>query len=267
MKKTGTSFQDLDILGDIWEDVISSGWGIDDVNILDGIDFWNKEDAESSTDTSTADVNTELSDTSATPDKPTEDATAPTVEGEKETNDNKWTDEELDDFINQLLASQWELEDKAQEVKDAAENSDDPQLIKLVDELQTMLAEKNIEIEELKKTNEVTLNKYLNKYWEDSDMSLYKPEVDMLESNPKLRALVKFRGSDNDKIKTKVDNIVMDLIYDRLWIDVSELLEKKDKDNVSSVLNTPSSDAPLMPELKEEEDKELNYEQSTNDIF
>jgi hypothetical protein len=41
-----------------------------------------------------------------------------------------------------LLASQAETDDKVQEVVEAASDSNDPQLIKLVDELQTMLAEK-----------------------------------------------------------------------------------------------------------------------------
>jgi hypothetical protein len=41
-----------------------------------------------------------------------------------------------------LLASQAETDDKVQEIVEKADESNDPQLIKLVDELQTMLAEK-----------------------------------------------------------------------------------------------------------------------------
>lgn len=260
--------QDLDVLWDIAEDSseITEGGNIDDVSILDGIDFSKPETADAAL-TSEESTTEDVTDTTEVETKSDSDTTAPTVEGEEAGNEEKWTEDDLDKFINDLIASQAETEDKVQEIAEVASESNDPQLIKLVDELQTMIAEKNIEIEELKKTNEVTLNKYLNKYWEDSDLSLYKQEVDTLDSNPKLRALIKFRWSDNDKVKTKVDNIVMDLIYDRLWVDVSELLEQKDKAATSSVLGTPESDAPLMPEIKEPEDKDMTYEESINNLF
>lgn len=261
--------QDLDVLWDIGTDSSSENemGNIDDVSILDGIDF-SKTDVAESAPSSEAVETPAATDAEVTTPESDSDTTVPAVEGEEATNEEEWKESELDKFINDLLASQAETDDKVQEIVEKADESNDPQLIKLVDELQTMLAEKWLEIEELKKTNEVTLNKYLNKYWEDSDLSLYKSEVDTLESNPKLRALIKFRNSDNEKVKTKVDNIAMDLIYDRLWIDVSELIDAQWKAATSSILSTPPSDAPMITEMiKPEKEEDFNYEQSTNDLF
>lgn len=261
--------QDLDVLWDIGTDVSGDNemGNIDDVSILDGIDFSKKEDAEAAP-SSEVTTDSTATDAETTEVKSDSDTAVPTVEGEEASNEDEWKESELDKFINDLLASQAETDDKVQEIVEKADESNDPQLIKLVDELQTMLAESKLEIEELKKDKEITLNKYLTKYWEDSDLSLYKPEVDTLESNPKLRALIKFRNSDNEKVKTKVDNIVMDLIYDRLWVDVSELLDKQNKEATSSILNTPASDAPMISEMaKPEKEDDMNYEQSTNDLF
>lgn len=260
-KNMGSNVQDLDVLWTIDENENQEiTWDASD--LFAGIDFSKESDDSITSDSSEPLWEPETPITDAIPES---DNAVPPVEGKEDSGTPN--EDELTKRINDLIASNEEIKDKAQEVKEQAEESDDPKLITLVEELQTMLSEKNIEIQEVTKDRDIYKEKYLSKYWEDSDLWLYKDEVAFLEWNPKMRAIVKFFNSDNEKTKNKVNTLLFDLVYDRTWIDVSELLDEKDKSNVSNILNMPSSDSAPITEMPEKEDKPKGYEESVNDIM
>lgn len=79
-------------------------------------------------------------------------------------------------------------------------------------------------------------------------------------------ALVKYGDTENEKIKPKVISILSDMIYKLTGQDVSMLLDEKDKANMS-ILNSPSSDNQPIQENKKPEEKNMDYDESINNIL
>ena len=193
----------------------------------------------------------------------------PKEETDKETDKGgEGTDDEVQKFIDDLLADNVEIEDKVQDIADKAEGEWDNGTLKMVDELQKLLAEKTNKIEEQAKQLEVSNNRFLEKVWEAENFSIHKDVIEKLESDSKLMMLVKHIDTDNDKVKDRLTWIVTDILYDLTWQDVTELMDSKVKDDVSAALWTPESNAPTTPSIKpEEEDVDLNFEDSINQLF
>ena len=191
----------------------------------------------------------------------------------KATDDNKPgeeehdEDKELQEFIDNLLADSDDVDEKVEEIKDKATDDWDNEMAKLVDELQTLIAEQRSKLEEQWKQIEVTNSRYLDKVWEAEQYWVYKWVIWKLENDPKLMTLVKYYDTDNDKVKDRVVWVVTDLLYDLTWQDVTELLDKKVKDDVTTALWTSSSSPSATPEIPEEEDEPMNFEDSTNLLF
>ena len=258
MKKKGWAFvNDLDILWDIAlddsEPTIDDT--LDDTAVLPASDKPEEE------------VKAEEPKEPETPEPKVEEPVKPEEPKVNEEEPKKSEEgEDLDKWLDELLKNNVDVEAKVDEVQKAAEESWDENLIKLVDELQTSLADKNLTIEELKKQLEVSNNRYLSKFGEEEELSIYKNEIQKLQDNPRLMALVKFNGTDNEKVKPKLVRILSDMLYDLTGQDVSDLLDQKDKAWLS-ILDTPSSDTPPIQEMKKEEEKNMDYEESVNNIL
>ena len=243
---------DLDILGDIWledTDTTTTDESVEDIDV-----FW-KEDKTPVEEPKVEEVVVE---------EPKVEE--PVVVEETSTPDNKEGEEDIEKWLDDLLKSSTEVDNKVDEVKDAVQESWDENAMKLVDELQTLMAEKNLEIEQLKKQVDVSNNRYLTKFGEEEELSLYRPEIEKLQNNPRLMALIKYSDTENEKIKPKIVSILSDMIYKLTWQDVSDLLDEKDRAAIN-VLNTPASDNPPMNTPIPQEDKNVDYEESVNNIL
>ena len=104
----------------------------------------------------------------------------------------------------------------------------------MIDELQTLLAEKNQKIDELTKKDEITSGRLMDTYGDAENYSFYKPTIEKLESNPQLMMLVK--NFDNDRAQERVVSILADLISEKTGEDVSSLINANQKNSVSNAL-------------------------------
>jgi len=182
----------------------------------------------------------------------------------------KWGDDdaEMQKFIDDLLADTTEVEDKVEEIKEVAEDKWDNEMVKIVGELELLLAEKNSKIEEQARQIEVTNNRFLEKVGEAENFGVYKDVIEKLEWDSKLMMLVKHKDTDNEKVKDRITWVVTDILFDLTWQDVSELLDNKVKDDVATALGSPESSAPVTPTIApEEEDREIDFEESINMLF
>jgi len=266
----GNLSQDLDIFGvadDAAED-ITAELTADDL-------FWTEPKVEDTTTTDGWDVKKEEikddvkvdgGDESKTDEVKDEkpDETKTDEPGKEEENNE---DKELQEFIDGLLSDGEDVDEKIEEIKDKATDEGDNEMGKLIDELQTLIAEQRSKLEEQWKQLEVANTRYLDKVWEAEQYWVYKWVIDKLENDPKLMTLVKYYDTDNDKVKDRVVWVVTDLLYDLTWQDVTELLDKKVKDDVTTALWTSSSSPSATPEIPEEEDEPMNFEDSTNLLF
>lgn len=244
MKKTKgwTYVSDLDIFGDEPEDTINEDPTVDDIDVLGDI----KEDIPTV-------IEEPVVEQEVAPEAP--------VESVEEVNKGDSEIEDIDKWLDDLLKNATQVEQKADEVQAAAEATGDEELIKLVDDLQTMLAETKVENDELRKQVEISNNRYLNKFGSEEELSIYKGEIEKLQGNPKLMAFVKYFGTDNEKIKPKLISIAADFLYDLTGQDISSLIEEKDKAGLS-ILNAASSDSQMIPDTKVVEEAKDDYDDS-----
>lgn len=173
---------------------------------------------------------------------------------------------DLDALIEEILNDANEVDDKVEEIKQEASSTGNEELLNMIDELQTLLAEKNQQIAELNKKDEITSGRLMDTYWDAENYSFYKWTINKLEENPQLMTLVKNFDSDNEKAQERVISILSDMIFEKTGEDVSQLINSSQKNKVSNALtdvdwgwdaSTPSA----QPE------EPMNYEQSLTDLF
>lgn len=268
-KKGWSLSQDLDIFGDLGD----TDWVTADSNELFGVD---EASSEVSADELLWDVKEEPKkeepkkeeEVVAEPkseDKPAEDETKEDKKDTVETSDDD--DAEFKKLVDEILSASTEVDDKVEELKQQAKDDGNKDMIDMIDSLQSMLAEKNLQIEELTKKNEVVNSKYLDRYADSEWLMMHKDVIDKLEDDPKLMMLVKYSDSDNAKIKDRVLNILTDMIYKQTWQDVRELLDTAQKDSVTAILWTPDSQMSLETPKPQKEDKDKTFEESIQDLF
>lgn len=236
----------------------------------------DEEELDTGVDTTTDNIASDsTSDTSedttdaTTPDVGTEDSTGTEVVDTATTDGDAQaeTDTDFDAMVNELLKQGDELEQQVQEVVDVADELDSPKLMEVISTLQDMVAENKVTIEEISKERDVRKNKYMEKYWEDTDLSVYKPEIAVLEDNSKLRSLVKYWNMDNAKVAEKVTKLLSDLFFDRTGQDISQILEEKDRAATNAVLNNVPNETELAPNLEPEKEVEVSHDDSVNNIL
>lgn len=247
-----TLSQDLDF--DIFNDVDETG------NDLEATDA-PAEELE--TDTSSEwDVVDEVLD----------EAPAESSESDEVTEDVQDTESEEEVDIDQLVADiLWDatdIDDKVEDIKDEAQTSWNEELLGMIDELQTLLAEKNQKIEELTKKDEITSWRLMDTYWDAENYSFYRPTIEKLESNPQLMMLIKNWDSSNEKAQERVVSILADLISEKTGEDVSSLINSSQKNSVSNALTSVDWGGVVWtPSAPIEEEKDYNYDQSLNELF
>lgn len=185
------------------------------------------------------------------------------------TEDVQWAAEEevdIDQLVADILGGSDEIDDKVEDIKDEAQSSGNEELLGMIDELQTLLAEKNQKIEELTKKNDITSGRLMDTYGDAENYSFYKPTIEKLENNPQLMMLVKNYDSENEKAQERVVSILADLISEKTWEDVSSLINTNQKNSVSNALTDVNWGWEAW--VPEEEDNEVfNRDQSLTELF
>ena len=214
----------------------------------------------------------ELETTPEATEETTEDVVeeTPTEEAPAEaTEDVQWAAEEevdIDQLVADILGGSDEIDDKVEDIKDEAQSSGNEELLGMIDELQTLLAEKNQKIEELTKKNDITSGRLMDTYGDAENYSFYKPTIEKLENNPQLMMLVKNYDSENEKAQERVVSILADLISEKTWEDVSSLINTNQKNSVSNALTDVNWGWEAW--VPEEEDNEVfNRDQSLTELF
>lgn len=174
---------------------------------------------------------------------------------------------DVDALVAEILWNTSDVDDKVEEIKDEAQSSGNEELLGMIDELQTLLAEKNQKIEELTKKDEITSGRLMDTYGDAENYSFYKPTIEKLENNPQLMMLVKNFDSNNEKVQERVVSILADLISEKTGEDVSSLINSNQKNSVANALTDVDwGGVPWVPSAPEEE-KDYNYDQSLNELF
>lgn len=198
---------------------------------------------------------------------PVDEATAEATDTTEIEDETDMWELDIDGIVKELLWQQEEVDDKVEEIKDEAENTGNNELLSMIDELQSLLIEKNQLIDELTKKDEITSSKLMDKYWDAENYSFYKDTIDALESNPKLNILVKYINSDNEKMQDRVIGILSDLLTEKTWEDISALINTNQKSAVSNALTDVNGWGEVAAPAIEEEDKPLSYDESINNLF
>lgn len=174
---------------------------------------------------------------------------------------------DIDQLVAEILWSSSDVDDKVEEIKDEAQSSGNEELLGMIDELQTLLAEKNQKIEELTKKDEITSGRLMDTYWDAENYSFYKPTIEKLENNPQLMMLVKNFDSDNEKVQDRVVSILADLISEKTGEDVSSLINTNQKNSVANALTDVDWGGVMGTPSMPEEDVPFNRDQSLNELF
>ena len=174
-------------------------------------------------------------------------------------------DIDVDALVADILWSTSDVDDKVEEIKDEAQSSGNEELLGMIDELQTLLAEKNQKIEELTKKDEITSGRLMDTYWDAENYSFYKPTIEKLESNPQLMMLVK--NIDNEKAQDRIVSILADLISEKTGEDVSSLINSNQKNSVANALTDVDWGGVMGTPSMPEEDTPFNRDQSLNELF
>ena len=200
--------------------------------------------------------------TEETPDVPAEE-----VEEDVPTEPVAEEDIDVDALVADILWSTSDVDDKVEEIRDEAQSSGNEELLGMIDELQTLLAEKNQKIEELTKKDEITSGRLMDTYWDAENYSFYKPTIEKLEENPQLMMLVKNFNNDNERAKERVVSILADLIFEKTGEDVSQLINSNQKNSVANALTDVDWGGVMGTPSMPEEDTPFNRDQSLNELF
>ena len=176
-------------------------------------------------------------------------------------------DVDIDALVAEILWDASDIDDKVEDIKDEAQSSGNEELLWMIDELQTLLAEKNQKIDELTKKDEITSGRLMDTYGDAENYSFYKPTIEKLENNPQLMMLVKNFDSDNERAQERVVSILADLISEKTGEDVSSLINANQKNSVSNALTNVDWGGVMWTPTAPEEEKDFNYDQSLSELF
>ena len=176
-------------------------------------------------------------------------------------------DVDIDALVAEILWDASDIDDKVEDIKDEAQSSGNEELLWMIDELQTLLAEKNQKIDELTKKDEITSGRLMDTYGDAENYSFYKPTIEKLENNPQLMMLVKNFDSDNERAQERVVSILADLISEKTGEDVSSLINANQKNSVSNALTNVDWGGVMWTPTVPEEEQDFNYDQSLNELF
>lgn len=181
--------------------------------------------------------------------------------------ETSWEDVDIDALVAEILWDASDIDDKVEDIKDEAQSSGNEELLGMIDELQTLLAEKNQKIDELTRKDEITSGRLMDTYGDAENYSFYKPTIEKLENNPQLMMLVKNFDSDNEKAQERVVSILADLISEKTGEDVSSLINSNQKNSVANALTDVDWGGVMGTPSMPEDDVPFNRDQSLNELF
>lgn len=181
--------------------------------------------------------------------------------------ETSWEDVDIDALVAEILWDASDIDDKVEDIKDEAQSSGNEELLGMIDELQTLLAEKNQKIDELTRKDEITSGRLMDTYGDAENYSFYKPTIEKLENNPQLMILVKNFDSDNEKAQERVVSILADLISEKTGEDVSSLINSNQKNSVANALTDVDWGGVMGTPSMPEDDVPFNRDQSLNELF
>lgn len=241
------------------------------------LDLFNWADEPEVTEESYADVEAPIDELQTEPADEQEavevDEEIPVVEEDVPATEDVQVEETTDDgeepdveaIVKEILGDQAEVDDKVDDIKEEAQSTGNTELLSMIDDLQTMLAEKNQKIDELTKKNEITSNRFMDTYSDAENFSFYKPTIDKLNSNSDLNILVK--NFDNEKATDRVVDILAKMIYDKTGVDVNEAINAAQKQSVSNSLTDISSNWSDVVPTQEETEKPFDRQESFTNLW
>ena len=181
--------------------------------------------------------------------------------------ENSEEDVDIDALISEILWDASDIDDKVEDIKDEAQSSWNEELLWMIDELQTLLAEKNQKIDELTRKDEITSGRLMDTYGDAENYSFYKPTIEKLENNPQLMMLIKNWDNENEKAQERVVSILADLISEKTGEDVSNLINVNQKNSVGNALTNVEWGGVMWTPTAPTEEPDFNYDQSLNELF
>lgn len=171
---------------------------------------------------------------------------------DKENKEDEGKDSELDPEIESLLT-------------EASGADDVDERDSIIDELRQKLVDQQVEIDALTRHKQVLNDKLMASSASDTELGMYKETISQLESNPKLRALVRYVVKTDDTSKNRAIGILADMLEDLTGQDISSTLEKSRNDKAKAALGGTPSAAPSGK--SEEEEGPMDYEESISSLF
>jgi hypothetical protein len=136
--------------------------------------------------------------------------------------------EELDPELSKLFE---DLE------KGAEKNGNDAKFMKLLDEAQSAAVERDLTIAQLTKKNEILERRLMESSGSDAETAPYRKLIEKVDAEPRLNAVVRLWGEDNERAKSRLTSLLSELVKDVTGEDVSDLLHDQQKKKALSVMD------------------------------
>lgn len=158
---------------------------------------------------------------------PADEDTPPTDEGEPT------PEEEVEVTEEEILRLIKESTDWFDELEKSTDlTPEDKKKIQELSDINDELIAKNATLTRQLEAARETSNKTL----EDGEwLRIYQPIIDKLEKDPQLMLFVKYMGTKNEAMKTRLTDIAKDLLYTLTWVDVYSLMDTQTKDSATAL--------------------------------
>ena len=253
---------DLDIFGDSTGDVTNEGTFdiFGDESPVEGEDSISEEDKALVDNLFGEEANNDTSNSEATSTTEWDNATDDVADANADTSSSETNGDANGDETDESLTP--ELDELLTEIKDSTDDSEKDTLVnELRDKLITAQTEASLKDKQIQVLNE----KLMESAGSSSEYEIARPVLDKVNSNPKLKALIRLAGATEDTQKNKYVELLSSLVYDATGEDISELIENSAKSKISGALGTGSNSAPNIDEEKEE--KPMDFEESTSRLW
>lgn len=161
-------------------------------------------------------------------------------------------DETLDPEIDDLL--------KQAEAAEEKDERDD-----VISELRKRLVDQQVELDAASRQKDILNEKLMASAASDTELGMYKDVIGKLESNPKLRALVRYADSSEEPSKNRAINILAEMLEDMTGQDISTLLDKTRTDKAKAALGSQGS--ATQASTKKDEEKDMDYDESVSSLW
>jgi hypothetical protein len=161
-----------------------------------------------------------------------EDAKAPEGEEKKTAPEAEKKEDTKAEELDPELAKLFEDLEKA-----ADKNGNDSKFMKMLEEAQSAAVEDKLTIAQLSKKNEILERRLMESSGSDAEAAPYRKLIEKVDSEPRLNAVVRLWGEDNDRAKARLTSLLAELVKDVTGEDVSDLLHEQQKKKTMSVMD------------------------------